>query len=174
MLPTLAASLLTEHYPVLTDDCLLIRAETDHILGVSSYSGVRLWPDSIDAVVGGKYELQEMSHYSSKKRLLLADVDSTDKNAEIPIAALFLLASPPHAAKTETVDLETVDGARIVAELLRHSFSLDVSDKKATAIKFANVGAIAASGLPVYQLTYPRSHAALDAVRTAVKQIVMG
>jgi hypothetical protein len=170
---TLAASFLINDCPILTDDCLLIRPETSNIIGIYSYVGVRLWEDSIDAIVGKKYEFNEMTHYSSKRRLIL-HADSTNENDEIPIAAVFLLAPPANAAKTGTIELEKIDGAQIATELIKHSFILDVSDKGKIAEKFSNTGKIAASGFPMYRLNYPRNHALLDQVRTAVEEIVIG
>jgi len=170
---TLATSFLMNGHTILTDDCLLIKQENGNVTGMFSYVGARLMDDSIKAIVGEKFKLNKMAHYSTKKRLIL-HADFTNKNDEIPIAALFLLTSPEHAAKTGTILIEKINGAQIATEIIKHSFILDVFDKGKIAEKFSKTGGIAASGFPMYRLIYPRNYALLDQVRAVVEDVVIG
>ena len=170
---TLAASFLMNGCPMLADDCLLIRPHGNDVVGVRSYAGLRLLQDTIDAIVGGEYELKEAADYSSKKRVTLP-VDSLLEGGAIPIAALFLLAPPTGGALRGTAELEKIDGAQTVTELIKHSYILDVSDKAIIAEKFSTTGNIVASGLPVYRLTYPHKHTLLDQIRAVVEGVVTG
>ena len=169
---TLAASFLMSDCPMLTDDCLLIKTKASDIVGIRGCAGLRLLQDSIDAIIGEEYESKEAANYSSKRRLT-THVDSKQKS-EIPIAAAFLLTPPADAAQTGPVELEQIDGARTVTELIKHSYILDVSDKARIAEKFSATGNIVASGLPVYRLTYPHKHALLAQIRAVVEEVVTG
>jgi len=67
---TMASWFGAQGYPILTDDCLVLRQDSpkSQWMALPSYPSVRLWPDSIDAVGIDDSALREFAHYSGKRR----------------------------------------------------------------------------------------------------------
>src|SRR6185437_11477438 len=102
---TLAALFAAEGYPLLTDDCLVVRWDESagEWLAQASYQSVRLWPDSADALGIPDSELREFAGYSSKKRTG-REVDFRFASEGAPLAACFVLPQreePDHAGAPE-------------------------------------------------------------------------
>ncbi|MGB7189428.1 MAG: hypothetical protein WBD10_04780, partial [Acidobacteriaceae bacterium] len=91
---TLAASFAAQGYPLLTDDCLVVRWDEDagQWLAQPSYHSVRLWPDSVGALGIPDSELREFAGYSTKKRTG-REVNFPFASAGAPLAACFVLPS---------------------------------------------------------------------------------
>lgn len=71
---TLAASLHLSGYPLLTDDGLLIRIEDTCIKAIPSYQGLRLLPQSIEALFKEPSHCTTMASYSEKSRIILSEI----------------------------------------------------------------------------------------------------
>jgi hypothetical protein len=55
-----------------------------------------------------------------------------------------------------------------IKELLRNSFCLDVHDQQWQKLHFQRISELAASGLPIFSLRYPRKYQALPEVVKAI------
>ena len=166
---TLATSFYEQGYPLLTDDCLLIKSEAGKIVGIPSYAGSRLWPDSMEAVVHDKSSVHPVVHYSTKKRIIFPD-SIKNKVIQLPIKAIFVLASPDESEDSKEITVEHLTGAVMIMELVKHSFHLDVTDRDKILTQFENLGQVTKIVEPVYRLSYPRDHALLDDVRKIVQK----
>jgi len=89
----------------------------------------------------------------------------------MPIGAIFNIVSPDKSPAEEVV-IEEIKGAKVVTELLKHSFVLDVTDKEKLTRKFYMTSTITASDLPVYRLGFPRQYDFLERVHNSVEDIL--
>ena len=167
---TLATSFYEQGYPLLTDDCLILKHQAGKIVGIPSYAGSRLWPDSLEAVVNDKSSVHPVAHYSSKKRIIFPD-NMKNKVIQLPITAIFVLASPNESEDPKEITVEHITGAVMIMELVKHSFQLDVTDRDKIKEQFEAVGQVMKKALPIYRLRYPRDHALLYDVRKIVQKI---
>jgi len=168
---TLASSFHSKGYQLLADDCVLLSPEENNINVIPSYSGIRLLADSVSAVLGEDNNLHNMTHYSAKKRLILSRGVSKQGACSLPIGAIFNIVSPDKSPAEEVV-IEEIKGAKVVTELLKHSFVLDVTDKEKLTRKFYMTSTITASDLPVYRLGFPRQYDFLERVHDSVEDIL--
>ena len=164
---TLATSFYEQGYPLLTDDCLLLRPEAGKIMGIPSYAGARLWPDSLEAVVNNKIDVHSVAHYSSKKRLIFPE-ELKKESFKLPILAIFILTPPDKLKSLKKITVEKILGANMIMELIKHSFYLDVTDTNKISKQFVALGKVTDYALPVYRLNYPREHAVLQKVQKKV------
>ena len=169
---TLATSFYEKSYPLLTDDCLLIKPEAGIIVGIPSYAGSRLWPDSLVAVVNDKSSVHPVAHYSSKMRLIFPD-KLKNKIFQLPLTAIFAIESPESTKDQSEIAVNPLKGAEMAMELVKHSFHLDVTDRNKMSTQFEALAQVTASALPIYLLTYPRDHAELNKVREVVEKVAL-
>jgi hypothetical protein len=163
---TLAMSLHTAGFPLLSDDGLVVAAGESSALALPIYPGLRLWPPSIAAFFVKSPPLAQVRHYSAKQRVVLPE-NSAPVSA--PLAALYLLAARPPYDAVRTITVSPLSPRDACVELIRHSFLLDVSDPRRAAGLLAAAGSVAAQ-LPVFVLIYPRVYSCLPAVRAAILQ----
>ncbi len=168
---TLAASLYQQGLPLLGDDCLLLRPGDHDVAAIPSYVGARLWPDSLQAVIGSHHTTRPMAYYSAKRRLGLPDA-LTSPQPGLPLRAVFLLACTLNADDTAGVSFEPVSGAQVIMELIKNSFLLDVTDQALLSSQLKKFGRIFGAAIPVYRLAYPRRHDVLPQVRKALQNIL--
>ena len=166
---TLAISFYEQGYPLLTDDCLLLKPEAGKIITIPSYIGARLLPDSLKAIVSDKIRVHSMAHYSSKKRLIFPESKKIEL-FELPLRAIFELVSPDESKLLENISVEQVIGSNMIIALAKHSFYLDITDTDKISAQFEILGNVAESGLSIYRLKYPRELSVLEKVRDRVLQ----
>jgi hypothetical protein len=88
---TLAASFGLRGFAVLTDDCLLVEEQEERIITIPSYPGLRLWPDTVEALFKEVPPLQPLAHYTHKKRLLF---DHKFFDGPRLLSAIYVLTEP--------------------------------------------------------------------------------
>ncbi len=166
---TLAASLYTAGYPLLSDDALVLDQSRDSVLACPTYSGLRLWPNAIDNLFVETPAFETMAQYSSKQRVSV-DVDGsageTVAHSWLPLAALFVL-EPQSEMATSSVSIAPIPQCQACMTLIANSFQLDVTDKQRAAAMFADAGMMVAE-LPTFSLSYPRDFARLPEVHAAI------
>ena len=163
---TLAASLHLSGYPLLTDDGLLIKTEGDCVKALPSYSGLRLWSQSINALFKELPSCKAMASYSEKNRVRLPKNNKTDP---IELTALFILGEPALEAETGSIKVSSLSQRDACMELVRNSFQLDVSNHKQVTGLFTAASSVA-ERLPVFTLSYPRDFSCLPAVHDVILQ----
>lgn len=171
---TLVSSFHQHGAPLITDDCLLIKYEDKHLLGVANYPGIRLFADSADAVFGAQRRVSQMAHYSTKQRVLMDTRNVRDNVNASRLNALFFLNDPGIPPASDGVTVSPVRGMKELMTLIGQVFLLDVGDKKLMGKQFQHCGNIIDSGLPIFKLCYPRVHHMLPEVRQAVKNAMTG
>lgn len=168
---TLAASFYVSGDTLISDDCLMFNFKDGHLAGISNYAGIRLLPDSILKVFRNNQIVQDMAHYSDKKRLTVRG-QTVSFVSGIPIVAIFVLDFPEINEGKCGIEIETIEGANRLIELIKHSFMLDLTDKKRVADKMQDLGNVLSNHLPMYWIRYPHDHAILDNVRHQIIEII--
>ncbi|GIV76711.1 MAG: hypothetical protein KatS3mg050_1105 [Litorilinea sp.] len=168
---TLATRLGLAGHPVLTDDCLLLKEAEGQFQVHFSYPGVRLWPETIDALMDRHVVSMPLAHYTEKKRVLL------DRGGPLPTAPLdrvYVLLPPGDSAAGQEVTIRPMASNEAMLEIVRHAFQLDVTDCDWLAAAFHRYASLA-NRVPFFFLAYPREHALLPLVqRTIERHMGMG
>lgn len=163
---TLALYLAGNGFPLLTDDCLLIRGEPPCIMGIPSYPSCRLWPGDLPTLPCAGLKVSDVAHYTSKKRVSLNGAIPFCQSPA-PVSALWFLASREPAGDDSPVVASRLAPREAMMELISHSFQLDVLDKQRLKRHFEQVGQLARS-VPVFRLSYPRDRSLLPKIMETV------
>ncbi|MCX5723811.1 MAG: hypothetical protein NTX84_04690 [Nitrospirae bacterium] len=167
---TLAASFLLAGYPVISDDCLVLKEQEGRIVAVPGYPGLRLWDDVTQSLSLDPGHLRSVAHYTEKHRLLLPGQSQAFPTEPLPLARLYILSQPegPEAGKeTGTFSLQPFPPRLAFMELLTCLFRLDIRDRAMLARQFCFVERLVAQ-VPVKQLSIPQNFSALPSVRDAI------
>jgi hypothetical protein len=169
---TLAASFAAEGYPLLTDDCLVVRWDegAGQWLAQPSYQSVRLWPDSVGALGIPDSELREFAGYSSKKRTG-REVDFKFAAAGAPLVAVFVLPQPmepAHCGAPELRPLKVNDGFVALAGVV---FRIDPEDAGVNRREFEVLTSLTDS-VRFWSLRYERDYGRLPEVRKTMLQAI--
>lgn len=160
---TLAASFALDESAFLTDDALLID-ESDGIRAMPSHPSVRLWEDSVDALIPEDAPKSGTISYSSKARLLAGDVlQYTDE--PVPLLAAYLL----EWQDVENIVIAPLAGSARHAAWISNSFLLDIEDKELLARHFDWTHRIC-DQVPTFSLDYPRDYGMLSEIHDAVRR----
>lgn len=158
---TMAAGFLADGYSVVTDDCLIVESGDDGFTIRSNYPGLRLWPETAEAVLGDGLTTADVAHYTRKKRVAA----SQEQPERLPLRRLYLLAESE--AGSSEISIETVPPAEAFIELIKYTFRLDVTDRKRLVEEFGPFSRLVNSGY-VKRLRYPREISLLPQVRKLV------
>ncbi|MES2902594.1 MAG: hypothetical protein V4696_00260 [Pseudomonadota bacterium] len=158
---TLAASFQFEGYVLMGDDAAIIATE-----GVPSatalYASLRLFPDSIAALLPDDIVSEDVAHYSEKQRLSIQTSKGLE-NESVPLIAIFILAEPTDDA----ICVTRLSVANACMALLSNSFALDPTDAKGAHNRLQKASELAGR-IPAYALEYPRDYTRLREVRQAI------
>lgn len=169
---TLAASFSRDGIAVLTDDCLLLREENGHLTAIPSYPGVRLWPETADAMFGEDSSLAEVAHYTEKKR--------ADENAGVGfcrrpavLRRVYFLAPPEEGEPVPEISIEVLSARDAAIELVKFTYLIDVTDRDRLRQEFHRLSRVAVQPL-FSRLVLPHDLARLGEVRQAILDDVCG
>ena len=160
---TLVASFDRAGFALLGDDAMIVSSldATPRVRPV--YPSLRLFPDSIEALMPGAVTAGPMAHYSTKNRVDVK-VAPTPDNMLLPIRALFSIARP---AEDGLVAVRRLTLAETCMSLVESSFSLDPSDIARARDRMEQASALA-SRVPAFEISYPRDYSRLPEVRQAI------
>ena len=158
---TLAASFAREGCALVSDDCLVLRAEHGGWTAIPSYPGVRLWPLTVEEVLHEDTPTWDVAHYTIKRRLEDTNV-LPYASGPAPFRRLFFLADD-----AGEVTLEKLHPGRTIMALVEFAYNLDIKDTVFLRRQFDTVVRLTVE-VPAYAVHYPREFAALPAVREAI------
>ncbi|MBI2364597.1 MAG: hypothetical protein HYV01_06270 [Deltaproteobacteria bacterium] len=167
---TLAASFLRAGYAVLSDDCLVVESIDGRIFATPAYPGLRLWPDSVEAlrdVAGGS---QPVAHYTSKQRLIAERYHGDFPSDPRPLARIYSLSRPPDAeagAGLANPRIERLSHRDSFMELIQFTFRFDITNREMLLRQFGVLERLV-SNVPVRRLQVPDALSSLPAVCEAV------
>lgn len=171
---TLAAWLGSQGFPLLTDDCLVLKRDepTQQWLALPSYQSVRLWPDSVEALGIEESGLREFASYSSKKRTS-REVDFRFASGGSPLRACFVLAdkAAPNPTLSEEPVLLSLSINEAFIALVQGVFRLDVQDAQLNRHEFEVLTSVT-ERVRFWSLSYERKYHWLPKVQKAIIEAV--
>jgi hypothetical protein len=164
---TLSASLSHAGWELLGDDAMVVSWEDGVPSANAIYPGLRLFPDSLEAVVSSGVTAHSMAHYSSKRRVdaAVAQPHRADPSA---IAAMFLLGGP---GEIDTVRMRCLSIADSCIAVLENSFALNPTDTGCARRRLQSAARLATE-VSAFRIEFPRDYQRLPDVRKAIEQQV--
>jgi len=160
---TLAASFALNESAFLTDDALLIEETDGGCLAKPSHASLRLWEDSVEALVSTANPQADPVSYTSKARLLAGDALAYSHDPQ-PLLAAFVL----ERQNAQDVAIRELSGLDRYMAWLGNSFLLDIEDHELLSMHFEWTHRISGA-VPTFELDYPRDYGILPDVRDAVR-----
>ena len=164
---TLVSSFHRNGAQLINDDCILLECGKDGVTAIGGLVGIRLFPDSVNAVFNEAAGFTNYTPYTDKQQLFLKEQAGDTPPEPCVLDAMFLL-NDPREEPVDTVSIKPVSGSETMMAMIQSTFSLDPSDKKMIVHNFKNVGQAISDQLGIYSLQYPRVHERLADVRAAV------
>jgi len=161
---TLAASFALDDAAFLTDDALLIEERDGGCLAMPSHASLRLWDDSVEALVDERIAKASAINYSSKARLLAGDALTYCEEPQSLLAAYVL-----ERQGAQDVTIRELSGLDRYMAWLGNSFLLDIEDHDLLSQHFEWTHRISGA-VPTFALDYPRDYGILRDVQNAVRQ----
>ena len=159
---TLAASFSNNHYQFLTDDGLLIQKVGTLYQVAPSHPSIRLWEDSQLAILGDDVLPEAPLDYTSKLRF-----PATNRmlHCEKPckLHRVYFLGDKV----IEEVKFTKLTAQEAMVELIKHSFLLDVEDRRTMSSHFSAVSKMCTLDI-YYRLDYPRHYDQLANTRRII------
>ena len=146
------------------DDALVISLEAGRCCAAAVYPSLRLFSDSIDAVLPAGSGARPVSHYTSKLRVDLSQERSSEPDQPLPIEAIFILGGP---GKGDKIKVRPMTVAETCISLIRNSFALDPTDTEIARKRLGEASAMA-NQVPAYEISYPHDYTRLAEVRQAI------
>ena len=165
---TLTASFAQAGVPPLADDCLIVRQRHSGIVAMTSYSGLRLWPDTVAALAIDTAGATSVAHYCDKQRVPGA---TAPFDVAVALCRIYVLAQDDQLR--DGVTIETMSRRDAVVELLRHAYRIAPRDRDRAADELDRIDRVC-DVCAVKRLAYPRRFAALGTVRAAVLEDIAG
>jgi hypothetical protein len=149
---TLAASFLIAGHPLLSDDGLLLEPGERGTTARPTYPSLRLWPETVDRLFAHAPRMDDMAHYSTKRRVVMNPGAAGFREAS-PLAALYVLA-PRGPADTFGIAVTRLAPADACMTIVSNTFQLDMTDRTRTAI-LLQTASLVAQQVPVFSLSLP-------------------
>ena len=159
---TLAAAFALAEDAFLTDDALIVDDSGGSVLAIPGHASLRLWEDSVEALVRPGTARAGRIGYSDKARLLAGEA-LPHCTAPRPLLAAYVLQDAGSAA----VSIRPLEGAERQLAWIRNSFLLDITDRDLLARHFEWTHRIAGK-VPTFALDYERDYGILPQVRRAL------
>ena len=159
---TLATAFARNGASFLTDDGMLIEESASGVMVLPNHPSVRLWDDSVAALIDSDMEKAPEVSFTNKSRLIAGDrLPYCDEPKRL--LAVFVL----NWEEVPKCRFERLHGVAQVMAWLSHSFLLDVGDRDLIARHFEWTHRVS-SVVPTFALDYPRDYKYLPAVRECV------
>lgn len=164
---TLATAVAALGFPLLCDDCLVVKPGKHGFLAGPFYPGARLYPDSVRALGMTGLPSLRVAAYTRKRRIAMSPL--LQPGASTPLAYVFVLdGRAPHRA-VETLALTRFSRRDALVALAACTFHLDIGDAAAVRGGFELQSRLVRS-TPVSRLHHPWRLSRLDETRDAILQ----
>jgi len=161
---TLAASFAAAGFPALTDDCLIVKEGREHFVAVPTYSSLRLWNDSANALGEALGRRRRVAPYSQKIRVDASTSNIPFYEDSAPLRCVYLLET---GAARRGVLIEPVSERDAFIALIRLTFRLDPYDRSHLANEMDRLARLSRV-VSVRLLRVPRQLQSLSSVQEAV------
>ena len=170
---TLVADFHRHGARLIDDDAILLQVRDDGVWALGGYPGIRLFPDSVNAVFEESSGFTNYTPYSDKQQVILRG-EVGGENPWYRLDALFVLNGPGEPPTGDAVEIEPLPLPIAVMNLEMGLFSVDPTDREGRERGFGQVCRAASEGVGIYRLAYPRVHERLAEVRWAVEEFLAG
>jgi hypothetical protein len=164
---TLAAYFSLNEAEFLTDDSLVIEEAGDVCRALPGHPSLRLWEDSLDALIDARTERAAAINYSTKARLLAGEALAYRAKPQLLLAAFVL-----EQDDVSRVAIRRLAGVERHMAWVNNSFLLDVEDRLLLAQHFDWTCRISEI-VPTFALDYPRDYGMLADVLDAIRRRVV-
>ncbi len=161
---TLAASFATNGFPFLTDDGLLVEETHGRLCIAPSHPSIRLWDDSQEALLAAGAPMAPPVQFTTKSRFLAGEQIAFCDEPR-PFRRMYFLGE----GRARKPVFERMSAGALLIELVKHSFMLDIDERKMLAAHFEELADLVRRPI-FFKLDYPRSYEVLAEVRKAVKE----
>jgi len=165
---TLASAFHVLGYPILCDDCLVLKHDPVSILVQPAYPGLRLWDDSRGAFFGNRRSTLPVSHYNDKRRIS-TQASSSALRDFIPLRRIYSLRRSEAGGLAGQAEIEPLSIRDALVELISYTFRLDLSDQS-MILRQMSVLERVAKEVPVRRLRLPDDLGLLPAARELILQ----
>ena len=157
---TLAVGLSRRGFALVCDDSMVLKQERDRMVVVPELAGVRLWPDSVAAL------LEEASHELPVTNTEKRRFSREERAAEaMPLVRLYMLESSPD----RDIKIEKLSPDDALVELIKCSHMLDITDKELIRMKFNELTVIS-NQIPSFRIEFPHDYSRLEELCEVVTQ----
>ncbi|HXW08438.1 MAG TPA: hypothetical protein VD833_24625 [Vicinamibacterales bacterium] len=164
---TIAAALSRRRWPLIADDCVVVRHEPSRgPIVVPAYPGLRLWRETTRRLGLNTSGSRAVAHYTRKVRVRVHPWRSRPS----ALAAVFVLG--PRYARGPAARVERLPPRDGCLALARVMFVLDIADRGQLQAEFAALTSIAAQ-VPIYQLRV-RSAGDVDEAGDVIFDVLRG
>ncbi|MBE0621758.1 MAG: hypothetical protein IH605_14285 [Burkholderiales bacterium] len=161
---TLAASFAASGFRFLTDDGLVLEACANGYQALPGYPSIRLWDDSESALLPHGAETAPALAFTSKARFLAGKHLAFCPQPQ-PLRRVYFLGN----GSASEISFRRIHAAEALVEWVKHSFLLDIEEKRLLASHFDEVAKLANQPI-CYHLDYPRRFENLACVRRAIAE----
>lgn len=164
---TLVASFAAAGASIISDDCLVLDHCGSMWRASGSYPGVRLWPETADAIVSAHASARasQVAHYNEKIRVVPSDTPPGDGS---PLRRLYVLDARNVRADRAPIHIEPLAGRDAFLPLLKHTYRLDFDDGAALTRDLGRLASLVESRV-VRRLAFPFVLSELHRVRQAIE-----
>lgn len=159
---TLAASFASNGCRFLADDGLQIETTDGAYIVRPSRPSIRLWDDSCNALLPESRSMAPPVDYTRKSRFL-ADQFLAFCAEPRKLRTVYFLGD----GAVESPTITSVTPSEAMVELIRHAFLLDIEEREALSLQFAQLTHLV-TNVKTYRLDYARRYDNLPAVRQLV------
>lgn len=165
---TLAAAFQVAGHRILSDDCLVLKDDSDRVLVEPAYPGLRLWDDSRDFIFGESKPSQPVSHYNDKRRIATPE-PNTEIGETFELHGIYSLLRNVSDSQEREPAIERLSVRDALMELISFAFRLDLTDQ-AMILRQMHVLERVARRVPVKRLRLPDDLAAIPQARALILQ----
>lgn len=160
---TVAAACARDGHRLVSDDCFVVDVDSRPVRAIPACSGLRLWPDALTTLFGGREAGARVAHYTRKRRLGGSSIAAGAHARPLPVCAVCVL----ERGRARTLPVVTrLRGREAFASLLPFTFQLDTGGT-AAARALDRIAALLRE-TPAYRLTVPHGLAHLKQVAEAI------
>lgn len=166
---SLATALSRAGWSLMADDGLRIQG-THARVALPNYPTVRLFDDSLHELFGDAVETQDVSEWTSKRRVVLDERDWSVRTEPAPLRTLVVLdGSAAPGTPPQTRRLGLIDA---VAAITKNAFLAEIGPHSGPAafLKLTELAEV----VPVHRMTYSHAYADLPRVIEAVDELSSG
>jgi hypothetical protein len=170
---TLSAAMHHAGALLISDDCILLKPDKEQVSIFGGLLGVRLLPDSRNAVFHETGGFTRYSPYSEKQQLLIEKESGSTQATKYKLSAMYFLDTPETSAPEQAISIVPLSLDEALGKMMDCTFSLDPSDQLTRASNIYALGKATTDHLQLFSLGYPRKLDQLPEVVEAITQHAM-